>query len=67
AMLTDGETALLVPAEDPAALTAALRRLAADPGLRTRLAGAGYELVKHHYDIHVQTAAVERVYAGLAS
>ncbi|MEO7715286.1 MAG: glycosyltransferase family 4 protein [Capsulimonas sp.] len=67
AMLTDGETALLVPAEDPAALTAALRRLAADPALRTRLAGAGYELVKHHYDIHVQTAAVERVYEGLAS
>jgi glycosyltransferase involved in cell wall biosynthesis len=35
-LLTDGENALLVPAADPAALAAAVRRLAADPELARR-------------------------------
>jgi glycosyltransferase involved in cell wall biosynthesis len=39
-LLRDGESALLVPAGDPGALAAALRRLRGDPGLRARL-GAG--------------------------
>jgi glycosyltransferase involved in cell wall biosynthesis len=40
-VLTDGETALLVPPDDPAAAASALRRLLADEGLRARLsAGA---------------------------
>jgi glycosyltransferase involved in cell wall biosynthesis len=36
----DGETALVVPAEDVDALALALARLAADPGLRARLGAA---------------------------
>jgi glycosyltransferase involved in cell wall biosynthesis len=40
-LLTDGETALLVPAGDPAALAAAMRRVAADPELARRLSAAG--------------------------
>src|SRR4029453_511297 len=36
-LLTDGKDALLVPPGEPAALAAALRRLAADDGFRTRL------------------------------
>jgi glycosyltransferase involved in cell wall biosynthesis len=40
-LLVDGESALLVPAADPAALTAALRRLAADRELRVHLSGGG--------------------------
>ena len=36
----DGDTALVVPAGDPAALAAAIDRLLADPGLRHRLADA---------------------------
>lgn len=39
-LLRDGEEGLLVPPGDPAALGAALRRLAADPGLRDRLGAA---------------------------
>jgi glycosyltransferase involved in cell wall biosynthesis len=35
--LKDGESGLFVPAGDPAALAAAMTRLAADPGLRARL------------------------------
>lgn len=37
----DGETALVVPPADPAALAAALRRLHDDPALRRRLAANG--------------------------
>lgn len=36
-LLRDGDTALLVPADDPDAAAAALGRLAADPALRARL------------------------------
>ena len=39
-LLTDGVDALLVPPGDPDALADALRRLAADPGLRARLGAA---------------------------
>ena len=39
-VLRDGRDALLVPPADPAALAAALIRLAADPGLRARLGSA---------------------------
>jgi glycosyltransferase involved in cell wall biosynthesis len=40
-LLVDGESALLVPPGDPRALAAAVRRLAADPQLATRLSGGG--------------------------
>lgn len=41
ALIREGETGLLVPVDDSAALAAAIERLAGDPGLRTRLAAAG--------------------------
>ncbi|MBM3152718.1 MAG: glycosyltransferase family 4 protein [Chloroflexi bacterium] len=39
-----GETGLLVPLKDPAALAAALRQLAQDPALRLRMGAAGREM-----------------------
>ena len=44
AMIADGMNGLLVPAEDPAALSAALRRLCGDAALRKRLGLAATEL-----------------------
>lgn len=40
-IVRDGETGLLVPAADPEALAAALRRVAREPGLAARLGAAG--------------------------
>jgi glycosyltransferase involved in cell wall biosynthesis len=45
-LLVDGESALLVPPGDPQALTAALRRLAADAALAERLATRGLEVYR---------------------
>jgi glycosyltransferase involved in cell wall biosynthesis len=44
-LVGDGETGLLVPAGDSAALAAAIVRLADDPGLRERLGQAGAQAV----------------------
>jgi glycosyltransferase involved in cell wall biosynthesis len=41
ALIADGDTGLLAPVEDAEALAAAMRRLAADGGLRARLGAAG--------------------------
>ncbi|MFF2083078.1 glycosyltransferase family 4 protein [Nocardia sp. NPDC058176] len=44
------DTALCVPADDPSALRAALRRLADDPALRAQLRAAGRTHVATHHD-----------------
>jgi glycosyltransferase involved in cell wall biosynthesis len=60
-----GETGLLVPPEDPAALAAALRRLLADPPLRRRLGGQGRGLVLDRFTAGHMTRAFESLYAEL--
>jgi glycosyltransferase involved in cell wall biosynthesis len=45
----DGETALLVPAQDGRALASALRYLAASPGEARRLGRAAYEMVRSSF------------------
>jgi glycosyltransferase involved in cell wall biosynthesis len=51
-VVRDGETGLLVPPQDPAALAAALRGLLADPERRVRMGQAGREWVheRFHWD-----------------
>jgi glycosyltransferase involved in cell wall biosynthesis len=49
-VVIDGETGLLVPSRDPAALRAALERLLGDRELRRRLGAAGRRLAKRRFD-----------------
>jgi glycosyltransferase involved in cell wall biosynthesis len=48
-VVTDGETALLVPSSDAHALAGAIQRLRDDAALRQRLADAAYTEVMAHY------------------
>jgi glycosyltransferase involved in cell wall biosynthesis len=45
-LLDDGDSALLVPPEDPPALAQAVELLAADEPLRRRLAARGHEVFR---------------------
>jgi glycosyltransferase involved in cell wall biosynthesis len=47
-LLTDGESALLVPPGDPEALADALRRVATEPALARRLAERGHAVYREH-------------------
>lgn len=47
-LLVDGESALLVPPGDPDALAAAVRRLAGDRSLATRVAAGGHAAYERH-------------------
>ncbi|GAA2839129.1 hypothetical protein GCM10010505_72740 [Kitasatospora aburaviensis] len=60
-VLDDGEQGLLVPPGDPAALAAALGRLAGDPPLRDRL-GAAARKRAERFDVAGAQRAVEAVY-----
>jgi glycosyltransferase involved in cell wall biosynthesis len=49
-LISDGETGLLVPPEDPAALAAALARLIREPELRFKLGAAAETRVRSEFD-----------------
>lgn len=59
-----GETGLLVPPRDPAALAVALETLLADPAMRRRMGDAGRELIRGQGLFSAERTAgqVERVY-----
>jgi glycosyltransferase involved in cell wall biosynthesis len=57
-LVTDGDTGLLVPVDDAAALAAALRRALETPGLAGRLAAAG----RAAYEAQYTEAAIVRGY-----
>ncbi|MEP7334206.1 MAG: glycosyltransferase family 4 protein [Actinomycetota bacterium] len=72
-IVVDGETGLLVPPGDEAALERALRRLIASPDLRRRLGDAGRERAEREFDLpqwrerHVELYREELAARGLPS
>jgi glycosyltransferase involved in cell wall biosynthesis len=63
----EGETGLLVPPEDPAALAAAIRNLLADPALARRLGAEGRRVVLDHFTANHMARAFESLYQELTS
>ncbi len=59
-LIRDGETGLLVPANDPAALGEAIASLLADPGRRRHLAEAGFARVHDRFTMQAGIADLDR-------
>ncbi len=64
-LVCDGENGVLVEAGDVAALAAAVRRLAGDPGLRSRLGQAGRGTIEEGYSFAVRMRKIRQVYDEL--
>jgi glycosyltransferase involved in cell wall biosynthesis len=62
-LVVDGETGLVVPTRDPAALRAALERLLDDPELRRRLGAAGRQRAQERFSWAAVTDATLAAYA----
>ncbi len=65
-VVSDGETGLLVPSDDPAALAAALGALIADPARATALGRAGRERAVAEFGWQSVAAQTAALYAELA-
>jgi len=63
-IIVDGETGLLVPPEDPAAIANAIQRIATDPALAKRLAEAGSRRVREQFGWDAIIAAWRECYAA---
>ncbi len=57
-----GQSGLLVPPGDPAALAAAVATLIADPAMRQEMGRAGRQECLRRFDVNTTTAQVEAVY-----
>lgn len=66
-MVREGESGLLVPPEDPAALAAAIDRLDADPELARRLGAGGREIVRREYSLDAQVETMIAMFREVAS
>jgi L-malate glycosyltransferase len=61
-VVVDGETGLLVPPRDAAALADAIGRLLADPQLRQRMGAAGLQRVTERFTSEIMVRNTERMY-----
>jgi len=63
-MMKEGRSGILVPLDDVAALTQAIRRLIDDPGLRRAMGGAGLEFCRNsgHFSLEAMVGRIESAY-----
>lgn len=64
-LMADGSEGLLVPTENAAALTAAIRRVLDDPHAARRRASAARQRVEMEFSFHARMAKVEAIYEEL--
>ena len=64
-LVRDGETGLLVPPADVAALAGAIARLLADPELALRMGRRGQERIETHFSLRASVRGVETVMEAL--
>jgi glycosyltransferase involved in cell wall biosynthesis len=64
-VVVNGQTGLLAPTGDPAALARVMARLLSDPGLRRRMGQAGRERVRRHFSIHKMVDETQALYKTL--
>jgi glycosyltransferase involved in cell wall biosynthesis len=64
-VVRDAETGVLVPAEDPAALAEAIRRVALDDGLRARLGAAARKRAAEDFSALRMAESTRSVYEEL--
>ena len=65
-VVTDGEDALLVPPGDPAALAAAIERLAEDEALRAQLGNSARRKAERDYTLDAMLDRYEAIYAAIS-
>jgi glycosyltransferase involved in cell wall biosynthesis len=66
-LIAHGETGLLVPPRDPAALAEAMLRMIREPRLREETARAGRRLVEAKFSTRAKLDATEALYQRLAA
>jgi glycosyltransferase involved in cell wall biosynthesis len=64
-LVVDGETGLLVPPREPAALAAAILRVLGDPTAAQTMARAGRKRVEAHFSLRAKLDATEALYRRL--
>jgi glycosyltransferase involved in cell wall biosynthesis len=65
-VVADGQSGLLVPADDPGTMAAAIARLLDAPGLAARLGAAARQTVEERYGVRRMVRRLEAVYAAVA-
>lgn len=64
-IVLDGESGLLVPPADPAALRQALKKLLSDQDLRVKMGAVGQQRVREHFSLQRNVAETQALYEKL--